>query len=366
MKTIIPTYEHSLIQVGNSIRKFCGLPQYHDSFKNLDAWIEEHHIQQLLVVLVDGMGSHQIHEFLDENGFLCANETEVIQSVLPPTTVAATTALRSGLYPSESGYLGWYQYMPHLDDSVVMFQNKSYYGTKVYPGVVLQQFPISYTVEDALKQEVSAIELFPWTRTGCDTFEGLCDQALKELHNGTTYVYAYCDEYDGHMHDHGVHTASSINILENIERQLEQLAARLPQHCGMVVLADHGHVDVEVCSLLDYPDLCALLKLPPALETRAVNFYIKEGKQAEFESLFTTYFADSFQLFSHEEVIQMGLFGEKGKEPKGEQAVGDFIACAIGDIILTYGEKENFKGHHAGIREEEVEIPLILYTKTDD
>lgn len=117
--------------------------------------------------------------------------------------------------------------------------------------------------------------------------------------------------------------------------------------------------------MLNIPELSRLLKFPPTLECRAANFYIREGCQEEFKKRFEQCFHAQFQLYSHEEVLATGLFGEVGKEPAGEAAVGDFVACAIGEQILTYGDAfaGKIKGNHAGMSEDEMIIPFILYTK---
>lgn len=365
MKTIEPTYTHCLVQAGNSLRKFCGLPRYHESLSSIDAWVEEQKITQLAVFLIDGMGNEQVEEFLDRDGFFYANRRDVIQSVYPSTTVAATTALRSGLLPSESGYLGWHQYFPDLKDSVVMFTNHSYYGKHTYPNSVLQRFPISFTIAEAVASGVQAIELFPWTKEGCDQFSGLCKQTQKELQDGAKMVYAYWDGYDAHMHEYGVHTPSSIKMLQEIEFTLASFCQQLPEHVGVLILADHGHIDIKEISLLAYPDLCECLRFPPTLEVRTANFYVKEGKETQFQTRFQQLFQDSFILYTQKEAIAKGLFGEKGKQPKGEESLGTFIACAISDVILTYGDAfAGFaKGYHAGMSKAEMEVPLILYTK---
>ena len=43
--------------------------------------------------------------------------------MFPPTTVSAATALETGLYPSQSGYLGWSIYWPYLKQNIAVFTN---------------------------------------------------------------------------------------------------------------------------------------------------------------------------------------------------------------------------------------------------
>lgn len=367
MKIRIPSYTHSLVQVSNSIREFCELPLTHTSLPELDTWLKNQNINQLLVLLIDGMGTHQVEKYCKEDGFFRTHLVTSVESTYPPTTVAATTALRTGLLPSETGWLAWHQYHPSVDDDIITFQNKGYFNHKDYPNLIEQLLPIETNVQacNVMKQEEMAIELFPWTRPACATLSGLLEESIKELDEGKHFVYSYYDTYDSHMHRHGVDVSSSISMLQSIEETITLYIHRLPAHTGLVILADHGHIDVEEVPFFEHQDLMNMLVRKPNFEFRTVNFYIKEGQIEAFRQRFNELFQDSFHLYTKQEVIQLGLFGEAGKAPKGEEALGDLIACATSNQILNYDQESygRFKGDHAGMSEDEVMIPLILYAK---
>lgn len=367
MKTRIPTYTHSLLQVSNSVRKFCELPLLHASLPELDAWLNEQEVDQLLVLLIDGMGTHQLETYCNEDGFFRTHLVTSVESTYPPTTVAATTTLRTGRFPSETGWLAWHQYHPSVDDDITTFQNKGYFNHKDYPDFIEQLLPIVTNVQayNDNKQEDIAIELFPWTRPKCATLSGLLEESFKELEEGKRFVYSYYDAYDSHMHDYGVDVPSSIQMLQDIEETIASYVNQLPKQTGLVILADHGHIDVEEVPFFEYHDLMDLLVRKPTFEFRAVNFYVKEGQKELFELRFNEHFKDSFHLYTKDEVIKLGLFGEVGKQPKGEMVLGDFLACATSNQILNYDEARygEFKGDHSGMSVEEIMIPLILYNK---
>jgi len=64
--------------------------------------------------------------------------------------------------------------------------------------------------------------------------------------------------------------------------------------------------------------------------------------------------------------FQKKLFGPQ--TDKLDKYLGDFVAIGIGKSIIQYtnrGEEHlfNFKGHHAGLTKEELEVPLIMIAK---
>jgi hypothetical protein len=61
--------------------------------------IQKAHGKNRLVMILDGMGVSVIKKLLDENGFFNRNMTDVESAIIPATTVAATTAYRTGKMP---------------------------------------------------------------------------------------------------------------------------------------------------------------------------------------------------------------------------------------------------------------------------
>lgn len=129
----------------------------------------------------------------------------------------------------------------------------------------------------------------------------------------------------------------------------------------IIVMADHGLVDAKALYLEDYPKIQEMLVRRPSLETRAVNFFVKNGYKDEFKKEFNKHFKDDFILMSKEEVLEKELFGKGKKNLRIDEVVGDYIAFAIGDKALEW-EKGGFimEARHAGLTQEEMEVPLIV------
>ena len=103
------------------------------------------------------------------------------------------------------------------------------------------------------------------------------------------------------------------------------------------------------------------------LEKRAPSFFVKKGKEKEFENLFNKYYGEHFELLTKQEAFDMNLFGE-GKAARGvEDVLGNYLAIAIDECSLFASKElkhmDFFKGHHAGGTKEERLIDISVFNK---
>ena len=151
------------------------------------------------------------------------------------------------------------------------------------------------------------------------------------------------------------------NLFENLNRKTEVFARKLKDTL-LILIADHGHMNATPIFLNQYEDIFNLLEHNISIEARATSFFIKQGKQKEFEKLFNKYFKNDFILYTKEEVIKNRLFGPGKNNIYFEDTIGDFLAVATKDRYFLYNEHGKiFKSVHAGITEDEVVVPLIIY-----
>ena len=109
----------------------------------------------------------------------------------------------------------------------------------------------------------------------------------------------------------------------------------------------------------DYPDVVECLKRNTSLESRAVNFFIKQEKKEIFVELFNKYFGNDFDLLSKQEVIDKKLFGDGEENLIFRSALGDYFAIAKNNKTLLYEGDKEFLSQHAGYTEDEILVPLI-------
>lgn len=157
----------------------------------------------------------------------------------------------------------------------------------------------------------------------CDIVRELCEK------DGEKYIYTYWNQPDHDIHDYGTTDERVGEQIRLINDEVEKLCADLKDTL-VIVTADHGLVDVEWKSLCDYPEIAECLVRVPSIESRALSIFVKKGMQERFEKAFMQAFGDDYILFSHDEVIKDGLFGDGKANSRFEDFVGDYVAVAKG------------------------------------
>jgi len=111
--------KNCLVNVSNSILAHYELETYHPPMEDLVKRMEPY--KKIVVLLFDGMASSLLKRHLKEDAFLRKHVFKEIDSIFPPTTVAATDALLSGKYPKETLWLGWSQYFKEINMHIDVF-----------------------------------------------------------------------------------------------------------------------------------------------------------------------------------------------------------------------------------------------------
>ena len=121
-------------------------------------------------------------------------------------------------------------------------------------------------------------------------------------------------------------------------------------------------------SLQDYPEIEECLYMPISLESRTVNFYVKENMKKEFEERFNEVFKDEFWLMTVEEFLDRNFLGFGEKHPKVDECLGNYIALSTSSSIIIIEAylaegKPVKKSTHCGLTKEEMEVPVIVIQK---
>ncbi len=356
-------YESGLLQVSAAIQNYYGIDTGYRADETVKAWLDDHGFRCVIVLLVDAMGSYILNKLLERDTFLHQYKAKSMMSVFPPTTTAATTSLLTGKSPAENGWLGWNQYFEELDDHVILFLEQSYYGKEKYPGFVQKSLPVTWIMDKLRAKGIHAESVWPsfGKENPCETFSEVCEKTKQlSMEQDVRFIYAYWDGFDDLMHINGTEAPVVYETLRHIDDEITHLAYQLREDTGLLILADHGMVDMAAYDLAKDKELCALFRHKPALEPRATAFYIREEKLSRFEALFHERFGNAFELLRQQDVIQQRVFGPGIMERHLAEFTGDYLAVANTPLSFTYGKKA-MKAHHAGGMEEELMIPLILY-----
>ncbi|MDP4090225.1 MAG: alkaline phosphatase family protein [Bacillota bacterium] len=380
MSSIIqPDYDHCIVNTVASILKYYKASTDYSTINILDKALLKSYKNVVLMVF-DGMGTDMLRKNLPEDSFLRRHMAEEIKSVYPCTTTAAMTSYYTGLSPKEHGWLGWSLYFKEYGRIIDTFLNtdsftKESIGRKSAAEVLMPYERIYEKIYRATDGEVDIYTINPSgirfledvnTNIRVESVGEICEE-IKALcsNSNEKFIMSYWPEPDSTMHEYGTCTPETTRAIETINQLVEAMCEEL-KNTLVIISADHGQVDIhEEVYLNDIPEIEECLVMPSSVEPRAVSFFVKYEMRDVFESRFQERFGEDFILYKKEEVIEKGLFGYGKMHKKVSDFLGDYLACAVGQRILRYRtinstDKFLFKGHHAGLRPEEMLVPLII------
>lgn len=362
---------NSLVNFANSILKNYGVETFHETIPEIDEVINRH--KKIVVLLFDGMGQNIIHKHLKDNSTIRSHYIHTINSTLPPTTAAATTAFLSGKYPIETGWLGWMQYIPKYNRNMIMFLGVDYNTEEKLEengrAIALNMFPyksILDLIDNQSPETVTKnISQFPVTKDGPKKLHQgrkLLNKALKGVES--EFIYFYWGDPDYQMHHYGIDSKITKSMVKKIDRFVKKIVKDNPDTL-FLTFADHGHINVKYLDICEHEDIYSCLSKYLTLEKRTASFFVKSEKLNEFEALFNKYYGEYFDLLTKEKAISINLFGE-GIPAKGVlDTIGDYIAIAKTEYSI-YASKEckdpgTYLGHHAGGTKEERLIDISAF-----
>ncbi len=362
MKTRIPDYSNCIVNLSSSLLKYFGCKPFHETLEVLDSHLTKDYKNVVLLIL-DGMGKDILDANFAPDGFFNSHMIAEYLSVVPPTTVAATTSYYSALEPVEHGWLGWDLYYKDIDKTVTTFLNiEADTGDKIGFYAARKFTPYKSIVDIINDNGGNAYWAMPFEEPYPDTLEKIC-QRIQKLCNqkDKKLIVSYWNEPDSTFHEKGCFGPEAKAMCHKVESVVQDLCSRLDDTI-VIISADHGHIDCKSRCLEDYPDITECLVRIPSIESRCVSFFVKNGFGGIFMDRFKNHFGDDFDLYSKNEVFSNNLFGTGTPHSQSYYMVGDYIAVAKGDIALyrTRETADALIGQHAGMTVEEMTIPLII------
>jgi hypothetical protein len=364
-----PDYNRSIVNIPASLLTYYGLNTIHASLHELKEALKQDYDHVTLVVL-DGFGMNLINR-LDETSFLRRNTVASLTSTFPSTTVAATTALLTGETPYESGHIGWFQYVKPFGIHYTVFMQEDYYfPSRAIPDNLKARFTREsiFTKIGNKRDDIHTKEFFPFP-VNDKGFKTL-GAGLKELQDfqeskPKTLSYVYSIDPDITEHVNGTMSDKTFKVITDLNDALESYMKTAPKNTLVIVTADHGLTDVKPIKIFDDLDFVSTFKAYPAIEPRATAFFIKDDEKANFETMFEAKFGSYFELFTKEQFMQSGFLGFGKKHQLVDESMGDYMAIAKDHYYFELSDHKKHVAHHAGLSQEEMEVPLILLKKDD-
>ena len=365
-------YNNCLTNLACSIEKYFDIVPKHKSISDIDKLLEEKKPENVVLLLCDGLGSRIIDKVLKKDDFLIKMRDREIFSVFPPTTAASLNSIKTGLNPSEHGWVGWTSYIEPINKIITLYRD-SEKGKKFKDKDFLniKEQLKTKTIVDLINEQgkYSAYETTCYPYNVEKDIDNVFNKVLEKLkEKGKKYIFAYYPEPDDYLHAHGVASQQAIKEIEHINKKIEEYSKKIieTKNTIMFITADHGHLFVPNKIKLEKQEFLKYLKIPQVfIEGRNPAFLVKKGEEENFKNSFLKDFGNDFYLLSKEEVLNNNVFGDYIEETKHklfESSIGDYIAFSKDSskiAILDEGDS-NHTSFHGGCNDDEIYVPLII------
>ncbi len=320
------------------------------------------------------MGARSLERFAPQFPiFGQVQSLEPLESHFPSTTVTNLTSLGTGELPGVHGMLGYTVRVPNSgtpgrllnalkwDDRVdplfwqkipTLFERATEFGITV-TNVAEKRFEGSAFTQAALRGA---------TYAGANRIPDMVEETVRALAEPNSFTYLYINALDHSGHSDGVGSEKWLLAMEQVADLIRLLAERLPKNTDFYVTADHGMVNVgEKIVMGTDNQLMQNISLVGG-EPRARHMYVNNGALDDTVAYWREYLGDRALIYSKSEIITEQLFGGI-VSPESYDRMGDFIAIAQNDLILIdpgrVPQESAMVGHHGGITETELAIPLL-------
>ena len=366
-------YDNSLTSLACSIQKYFDINPLHKTLPSIDKLFQEKKPENVILLLIDGLGSRIMDKILDKDSFLMKHMTSEIYSVFPPTTASCLNSIKTGLNPSEHGWLGWSTYVPPIkkiinlykdtekgkwtkDKSFEKIKNRYYYNNK----------PITDVINEKGRYLAFELNCYPYNvERNIDIVFKRVLETLKI--QGKKYIFTYYPEPDDMLHAYGIRSKIVVDEIKKINKKVEEYSKLILEHekTMMIIVSDHGHLLSNQKRII-YTRLGNCLKTKKIfIENRSPAFLVKPGKEQNFVEEFNKYFGDDFFLLSKSDILRYKLYGEYSPETKHvlfENSFGDFMAISKDSSNKSLvGESDGgMTSYHGGYSDDEIYVPLIV------
>ena len=328
--------------------------------------------QRECLILIDGMGQDALDKFADQFTIFSQLKNQAnLSANFPSTTATSLSTLGTGALPGVHGMLGYTVRVPRSDNRLL---NALKWDERVDP-VMWQKVPTLF--ERAVQSGVSVSHVAAkryegsgFTQAalrgakyiganGIDEMVSAVSDALKPQ---PSFVYTYLNTLDAAGHSDGVGSDKWLTALQQVAEFITKVISTVPAGTRVWITSDHGMVNSTQQSILgEENDLLKNVTLIGG-EPRARHIYIKEGAETETISQWREFYKDQVQVLSRDEAVLSNLFGSEVTEDAKER-MGDLIAIPNNDLILVdparIREETGMVGHHGGVTDIEVKIPLL-------
>lgn len=319
------------------------------------------------------MGQDAVDRYADQ--FSVFSQLKLYKNLhtnFPSTTATSLSTLGTGVLPGIHGMLGYTVRVPRSDNRLL---NALKWDERVDP-VMWQKTPtlferainnsISVTHVAAKRYEGSGFTqaaLRGAKYVGANGIDEMVSAVALALKPQPSFVYTYLNTLDSAGHSDGVGSDKWLTALQQVNDFILKVIESVPNQTRVWVTSDHGMVNSTQQVVLGEDN--KLLENVSLIggEPRARHIYLTAGSEQESIAQWREFFGNKANILSKPEAITSGLFGQVVSEDANDR-MGDLIAIPNSDLIIIdparVREESSMVGHHGGLTDIEVQIPLLL------
>lgn len=327
------------------------------------------------VLLLDGLGWNLLEQHADVAPYLASllASGRQLTTGVPSTTAVSLTSLGTGLPPGAHGIVGYSGRVPgstqvlnHLAwDAPVdprRWQPHPTVFDRVNAAGVLTRNVSKARFE---RSGLTAAAFRGSSHRGADTVDERLDATRFAIREGdSALVYVYDSQLDFTGHVAGCESDRWRSELAGVDRFASQVRAALPRDAVLVVVADHGMVDIAPEQRIDLdsePVLTAGVEVL-AGESRFRHLYCRPGAADDVAAAYAGRLKSDALVLTRAEAVERGWFGPVAERVMDR--IGDVLVAALGPVALVAAtrlpQEAALIGLHGSLTADEMIVPLLV------
>lgn len=330
-----------------------------------------------VVFLIDGLGARLLERYAHAAPYLSSllAGSQPATAGVPSTTSTSLTSLGTGLAPGAHGLVGFTTRIPGTNDLLnALLWDHDIDPTQWQPHTTafstLQSAGVRVTVVN--KREFNGSGLTVAAHRGADYVgvDRVGERIAAVVAASTpaprqpTLTYVYDGDLDWTGHRWGVSSSEWLQQLAMIDHEAEQLREALPADRRLVIVADHGMVDVGPDDRVDvstHDDLRSGVAIVGG-EARFRHLYCSGGAVPDVVATWQETLGERADVMTRADAIGRGWFG--AVDPSVLPRIGDVVVACRGEfaVLSTNGfpYEAHLIGMHGSLTPDEMLIPILL------
>ncbi|MFG1813791.1 alkaline phosphatase family protein [Kribbella sp. NPDC049174] len=327
------------------------------------------------VLLFDGLGWNLLQRNADVAPYLSSllPTGRSLTAGVPSTTAVSLTSLGTGLPPGAHGIVGYTSIVPESGallnalqwDAAVDPRRWQPHGT-VFDRVAAAGVATRNVSKARFDTSgLTAAAFRGSAHRGADTIQDRLDATRFASREGkSSLVYVYDSQLDYTGHNEGADSWQWRKELAAADLFAQQVRSALPRDAVLLVVADHGMIDVAPEDRVDLDEEPALTDGVRLIggESRFRHLYCVDGAEADVVAAYQDRLGDLALVLRREEAIARGWFG--GVEDRVAPRLGDVVVATLGPVALVAGRRfakeADLIGLHGSLTDDEMAIPLLV------